>query len=216
MTPLPLLADTDWLHIDDTCCVLNKPAGLPSVPGRGDLALGSLAQQVQQRLSDALVVHRLDMATSGVILLARGSAWQRMYSQLFANRLVQKNYVAVVHGWMHHDRGEIKLPLIADWPNRPKQKVDPVLGKPSLTRYHVLARDEGLMQTRLSLQPVTGRSHQLRVHLLAIGHPIVGDALYAPPADPTQAPRLLLHAEELALTHPLSAEPMVWRAEVGF
>ena len=216
MTALPLLCADDWLYIDTTCCVLNKPAGLPSVPGRGKLAHGSLAQQVQQSLPDALVVHRLDMATSGVILLARGSAWQRAYSQRFAARAVQKNYVAVVHGLVREDSGEIDLPLITDWPNRPRQKVDPVVGKPSLTHYRVLARDEDLLQTRVALQPVTGRSHQLRVHLLAIGHPIVGDGLYATTTEQTQASRLLLHAEQLTLTHPLSGEPMVWQSKVEF
>lgn len=216
MATLPLLTDDDWLHIDTTCCVMNKPAGLPSVPGRGELALGSLSQQVQQRLPDARVVHRLDMATSGVILLARGSTWQRAYSQLFADRAVQKNYVAVVQGLMTEDSGEINLPLIADWPNRPQQKVDHVLGKPSLTHYRVLARDEVLLQTRVALQPVTGRSHQLRVHLLAIGHPVVGDGLYAPPPVQQRSHRLLLHAEQLALTHPQTGEPMEWRAAPPF
>ncbi|MFM2449758.1 MAG: hypothetical protein RIS44_2208 [Pseudomonadota bacterium] len=210
------LTDSAWLHVDATCCVLNKPAGLPSVPGRGELAEGSLAQQVQQRYPDALVVHRLDMATSGLILMARGPQWQRAYSRLFAERAVHKSYVAVVHGLMQQDSGQIDLPLIADWPNRPKQKVDAILGKPSMTLFRVSYRDESTSCTRVMLQPVTGRSHQLRVHLQAIGHPIVGDPLYAPLPWQNDAQRLLLHSQELSLTHPQSAQTVVWRASADF
>ena len=205
-----------WLHVDATCCVLNKPPGLPSVPGRGEWAQDSLAQQVQQRYTDALVVHRLDMATSGLILMARGAEWQRTYSRLFAERAVQKRYVAVVHGLLEQNSGQIDLPLIADWPNRPKQKVDVISGKPSLTLFRVVYREQSTNRTWLELQPVTGRSHQLRVHLQAIGHPIVGDRLYAPPAWQNDAPRLLLHSQELALTHPQSAQAAVWRAAADF
>ena len=210
------LTDSAWLHVDATCCVLNKPAGLPSVPGRGELAEGSLAQQVQQRYPDALVVHRLDMATSGLILMARGTDWHRAYSRLFAERAVHKSYVAVVHGLMQQDSGQIDLPLIADWPNRPRQKVDAILGKPSLTLFRVVARDQSTNRTRVELQPVTGRSHQLRVHLEAIGHPIVGDRLYAPLPRQNDAQRLLLHSQELALNHPQSAQAVVWRTHADF
>ncbi|XVJ70325.1 MAG: RNA pseudouridine synthase [Rhizobacter sp.] len=210
------LTDSAWLHVDATCCVLNKPAGLPSVPGRGELAEGSLAQQVQQRYPDALVVHRLDMATSGLILMARGPQWQRAYSRLFAERAVHKSYVAVVHGLMQQDSGQIDLPLIADWPNRPKQKVDAILGKPSQTLFRVASRDESTHCTRVVLKPVTGRSHQLRVHLQAIGHPIVGDRLYAPLPWQNDAQRLLLHSQELSLTHPQSAQAVVWRTPAEF
>jgi tRNA pseudouridine32 synthase / 23S rRNA pseudouridine746 synthase len=210
------LTDGAWVHVDATCCVLNKPAGLPSVPGRGELAQGSLAQQVQQRYADALVVHRLDMATSGLILMARGSEWQRAYSRLFAERAVHKRYVAIVHGLIQQDSGQIDLPLIADWPNRPKQKVDVILGKPSLTLFRVASRDQSAHCTQVSLQPVTGRSHQLRVHLQAIGHPIVGDRLYAPLPWQNDTQRLLLHSQELALTHPQTSQPVVWRAPADF
>ena len=210
------LTNSAWLHVDATCCVLNKPAGLPSVPGRGELAEGSLAQQVQHRYPDALVVHRLDMATSGLILMARGADWQRAYSRLFAERAVQKRYIAVVHGLLEQDSGQIDLPLIADWPNRPRQKVDAILGKPSLTLYRVVARDQLTNRTRVELQPVTGRSHQLRVHLEALGHPIVGDRLYAPLAWQNEAMRLLLHSQELSLPHPQSTEMVAWRTDPDF
>jgi tRNA pseudouridine32 synthase / 23S rRNA pseudouridine746 synthase len=210
------LPDSAWLHVDSTCCVLNKPAGLPSVPGKGELALDSMAQQVQRRCPDALIVHRLDMSTSGLILMARGPHWQRAYSRLFAQHCVQKHYVAIVHGCLQSDAGSVDLPLIADWPNRPKQKVDQALGKPSLTHFSVISRDHSRQTTRVNLHPVTGRSHQLRVHMLAIGHPVVGDRLYAPVTQQNDATRLLLHSQELALTHPQSAQPLLWRAPADF
>ncbi len=204
------------MHQDETCWVLNKPEGLLSVPGRGELQHDSLAQRLQRLHPEARVVHRLDMATSGLILLANGPHWQRVYSQLFAQRLVRKQYVAVVSGCLSQDHGEINLPLGADWPNRPKQQVDPVHGKPSLTRYTVLERDAAERRTRLLLEPVTGRSHQLRVHLLALGHPIIGDRLYAPTDVQRQSTRLLLHAQRLELTHPASNEPAVWHSLAAF
>jgi tRNA pseudouridine32 synthase/23S rRNA pseudouridine746 synthase len=146
-----------------------------------------------------LVVHRLDMATSGLVVFGRGAAAQRALSIAFADRGVHKRYEAVVAGLVAHDSGEINLPLAADWPNRPRQQVDHATGKPSLTRWQVLARNEAAGTTRLALTPVTGRTHQLRVHLAAIGHAIVGDALYASPAWAQAAPRLLLHACALGL-----------------
>jgi tRNA pseudouridine32 synthase / 23S rRNA pseudouridine746 synthase len=210
------LTDSAWIHVDSTCCVLNKPAGLPSVPGKGELAVDSMAQQVQRRYPDALIVHRLDMATSGLILMARGLNWQRAYSRLFAEHRVHKHYVAIVHGCMQNDAGSIDLPLVADWPHRPKQKVDHALGKPSLTHFCVISRDHSRQTTRVNLHPVTGRSHQLRVHMLAIGHPMLGDRLYAPLARHQDATRLLLHSQELALTHPQSAQPVTWQAPADF
>jgi tRNA pseudouridine32 synthase/23S rRNA pseudouridine746 synthase len=136
------------------------------------------------------------------MLFARGADAQRRLSRAFAQREVHKRYLAVVHGPVTPARGEIDLALIADWPNRPRQKVDAALGKPSLTRYRVLAVDEPGGSSRLELEPVTGRAHQLRVHLAAIGHPILGDALYAPPEARARAPRLLLHACALRFEHP--------------
>ncbi|MES2101554.1 MAG: pseudouridine synthase [Pseudomonadota bacterium] len=192
------------VHVDAHCIVAVKPSGLLSVPGRGAHGQDCLAARVQTGFADALVVHRLDMSTSGLMLFARGAAAQRVLSAAFAARAVHKRYVAVVHGRVAAAQGEIDLPLLADWPNRPKQKVDRDAGKPSLTRWRVLACDAARDATRLELEPVTGRAHQLRVHLLAIGHPILGDALYAPPQVLAQADRLLLHASSLRFAHPVS------------
>ena len=204
------------LHIDATCLVVDKPAGLLSVPGRGTHLQDCLSARVQAIYADALVVHRLDMATSGLMLFARGAAAQRSLSRAFAQREVHKRYVAVVHGRMAHDQGEIDLPLMADWPNRPMQKVDTDHGKPSLTRYRVLAFDAATHTTRVLLEPVTGRAHQLRVHLFAIGHPMLGDALYAPPPVLAMANRLLLHAESIAFRHPTNGSMIELTCGVPF
>ncbi|HMC14810.1 MAG TPA: RluA family pseudouridine synthase [Albitalea sp.] len=198
------------VHADAALIAVDKPEGMLAVPGRGEAKQDCAAARVQARFGDALVVHRLDMATSGLMLLARGIAVQRALGAAFARREIHKRYVAVVEGLVAEDAGEIDLPLAADWPNRPRQKIDPSHGKASLTRYRVLARDLAGNTTRLELEPVTGRTHQLRVHLLGIGHPIVGDRLYAAPVHA----RLLLHASCIELVHPalghalsLSSEP---------
>jgi tRNA pseudouridine32 synthase/23S rRNA pseudouridine746 synthase len=202
------------LHVDDDCLVVDKPSGLLSVPGRGAHLQDCVATRVQAEFGDALVVHRLDMATSGLMLFARGAAAQRRLSRAFAQRDVHKRYIALVHGRVAPDQGEIDLPLIADWPNRPLQKVDRERGKPSLTRWRVI--DAQADHTRLELEPVTGRAHQLRVHLLAIGHPILGDALYAPPETLAASHRLLLHAAQLRFAHPVSGEEMTVKSAVPF
>ncbi len=203
-----------WL--DDCVAVIDKPAGLPAVPGRAEHLRDCAASRLQAVMPDAQVVHRLDMATSGLMLLARGAHWQRVFSRLFAERQMHKRYVAVVSGLMANDSGEIALPLIADWPNRPLQKVDVVTGKPSLTRYRVIGRDASRHTTRVELEPVTGRSHQLRVHLQAIGHPIVGDTLYAPAGIAAASPRLLLHALRLSFTHPAHGGVVCIGSELPF
>ncbi|MDE2606648.1 MAG: RNA pseudouridine synthase [Burkholderiales bacterium] len=208
---------SEGLHfVDEHLLVLDKPAGLLAVPGRGADKQDCLAARAQALWPDALVVHRLDMATSGLFLMGRGIHMQRVLSRMFAERQVDKRYEAVVAGDLGPlgTRGEIDLPLAADWPNRPRQQVDPVHGRPSLTRWEVLARQDGT--TRLALEPVTGRSHQLRVHLLAIGHPILGDALYAPPGVLARAPRLLLHACALRLSHPVTGEALIFESRVPF
>lgn len=203
-----------FLYIDEHMMVVDKPHGLLSVPGKGPSGEDCLSRRVQAEYPDALIVHRLDMATSGVMVLARGAEAHRTLSMAFADRRTDKAYVAVVAGQMATDAGEVDLPLITDWPNRPRQMVDHVIGKPSLTRYCVLARGAGT--TRLALEPVTGRSHQLRVHMLALGHPIVGDALYAPPEINAKSPRLLLHAERLELPHPVTGERMAFVSPAPF
>jgi tRNA pseudouridine32 synthase/23S rRNA pseudouridine746 synthase len=144
------------------------------------------------------------MATSGLLVLARGDSMQRTLSILFQDRRVSKRYVAVLHGLLEQEEGEVALPLITDWPHRPKQMVCHERGKPSLTRFKVLAREPALGQTRVELEPVTGRSHQLRVHMLAMGHAIVGDPLYGDAAEQAAWPRLMLHACALSLPHPLN------------
>jgi tRNA pseudouridine32 synthase / 23S rRNA pseudouridine746 synthase len=204
------------VHDDAACVVVIKPAGLLSVPGRGEHLQDCVASRVQSLFGDALVVHRLDMATSGLMLFARGAAAQRTLSIAFAAREVHKRYVAVVHGLIEQGSGEIDLPLMADWPNRPKQKWDREHGKPSLTRYRVLTRNEAAPTTRVELEPVTGRAHQLRLHLQSLGHPILGDALYAPPEVHAQAKRLLLHASALRFAHPVSGMPMAFESAAPF
>lgn len=189
--PVTLVQADAWLVAAD------KPAGLLCVPGRGPDKADCLSARVAAQWPDARVVHRLDMATSGLVVLGRGAAMQRALSTAFAERRVLKQYEAVVAGLVADAQGEIDLPLAADWPNRPRQQVDRVAGKPSLTRWQVLQRDAAQGTTRLRLHPVTGRTHQLRVHLAAIGHPILGDALYAGPAWAGAAARLLLHACQL-------------------
>ena len=203
----PSLSPLVIVHADDALVAIDKPAGLLSVPGRGADKTDCAATRVQAPFPDAQTVHRLDMATSGLLLFARGAAMQRALSVMFESREVVKHYEAVVEGWVEQDEGEIDLPLLADWPQRPRQKVDRLQGKPSLTRYRVLQRDPATHTTRLALQPLTGRTHQLRVHLLAIGHPIAGDALYATGEVPTAA-RLMLHATRLELRHPVTSQPL--------
>lgn len=197
--------------------------------GRGEAGRDHLHERVRARWPDALVVHRLDQATSGLMVFGRGAAMQRALSVAFAERRVDKAYVAVVHGRPAGDEGRIALPLAADWPNRPRQKVDLRRGKPSLTLWRALVRPgaagdppgaapgagvDAAPFTRLALAPHTGRSHQLRVHCAAIGHPIAGDTLYGP--DPPQAPRLLLHASRLAFAHPADGRPLVFESPAPF
>ena len=194
------------LHADALLLVADKPAGLLAVPGRGESKQDCLAARLQAAYPDALVVHRLDQATSGLMLFARGLAAQRCMSSAFAHREVHKRYVAVVAGSLAPATGCIALPLAADWPNRPRQIVDLAAGKPAVTQWRVLGFDAASDTTRVLLQPLTGRTHQLRVHLQALGHPIVGDALYAPAASPST--RLLLHASELEFAHPGSGQTL--------
>lgn len=198
-------------YVDDHILLAEKPAGLLSVPGRSEP--DCLITRLQRHYPDALTVHRLDMATSGLMIFARGAAMQRQLSMAFAARQVAKRYIAVVAGHTP-DTGEIDLPLITDWPNRPRQIVDHAIGKPSLTRYRTLARDGET--SRVELEPVTGRSHQLRVHMMAIAHPILGDEFYAPPAIFAAAPRLLLHAQGLSLPHPVMGETLTFTSEPPF
>ncbi|GAB4117484.1 MAG: RluA family pseudouridine synthase [Sideroxydans sp.] len=193
----------DFPFQDEHLLIVNKPAGLLSVPGRGEDKQDCLWARIRRDFPEALVVHRLDMATSGLMLFARNRPMQRQLSILFQQRQICKRYEAVVAGRMKPAEGEIDLPLCADWPQRPRQRIDTLHGKPALTRYRVLDAQDS--RTRVALEPVTGRTHQLRLHLAAIGYPILGDALYGEAAS---APRLLLHACMLGFTHPVSGEPL--------
>jgi tRNA pseudouridine32 synthase/23S rRNA pseudouridine746 synthase len=203
MSPMPSVT---LHHADDHLLIVEKPAGLLSVPGRSPELADCLISRVQVDHPDALTVHRLDQVTSGLVVIARGAAMQRALSMQFEQRQVAKGYEALVEGVVSTDAGEIDLPLIRDWPNRPRQKVDVEIGKPSLTRWRVLARDAVASRTRLALEPVTGRSHQLRVHLASIGHPIVGDDFYG--AAP--AARVCLHAVRLGFAHPATGAWREW------
>ena len=211
--PLPLI------HADASLLILDKPAGLLAVPGRGADKQDCLSARVQREFPDALIVHRLDMATSGLMLFARGAEVQRELSRAFAERHVHKRYVAIVDGCAtapETDWGVIDLPIAADWPQRPLRVVDHARGKPSITRWRVIGIDAAANTSRLELAPITGRSHQLRVHLRAIGHPILGDALYGDEQSRSRADRLLLHASELAFAHPVTGERCEFTSVVPF
>ncbi len=209
------------VHVDPHLLVVDKPAGLPSVPGRTAELQDCAASRVQALYGDALVVHRLDMATSGLLLFARGLQAQRVLNRAFEERQVEKAYVAVVRGRPPQACGSIALPLIADWPRRPRQMVDHQRGKPSLTHWELM-EPQGLQDSpaqecaRLHLRPVTGRSHQLRVHLAAIGHPILGDDLYADDDTCARSSRLLLHATALAFPHPDTGQTMNFHSTAPF
>lgn len=205
MTPAASVA---CVWADEHLLILHKPAGLPAVPGRPAALQDCVASRAQARWPDALTVHRLDMATSGLMVMARGKPMQRLLSQAFESRQVHKRYQARVHGRLAAERGSIDLPLGADWPRRPRQKVDAEQGKAALTHWQVLGRDAADNITVVELEPVTGRTHQLRVHLWAIGHPIVGDGLYGPQAESLNGryDELNLVATRLGLRHPVHGE----------
>lgn len=213
------------LFIDEHLLVLDKPAGLLAVPGRGPDKQDCLSSRAQALWPDALIVHRLDMATSGLLVMARGLPVQRALSLAFEQRRVHKRYQAVVAGALAEPEGSIDLPLMIDWLNRPRSIVHQQHGKPSLTRWRRLAAapwqpdapaDRPVITTRLELEPVTGRTHQLRVHLQAIGHPIVGDPLYATSEQQGWSGRLLLHACELSLPHPASGQTLSFHSPCPF
>ncbi len=213
-----LTSSLDIVYADHSLIVVNKPAGLLAVPGRGVDKTDCVSRRVQLLYSDALVVHRLDQATSGLMLMARGVVMQRSVSLLFETRKIRKTYAAVANGLVQPDEGDIDLPIAADWPARPRQKIDSILGKKALTHFRVISRDVHSHTTRLELTPVTGRTHQLRVHLWAIGHPLLGDTLYYSDHAHINSThgRLHLHAEHLALTHPESSEVLRWHANADF
>lgn len=194
------LAEIRIVHVDAQLIVLDKPSGLLSVPAKPPGPADCLEARVLAAFPEALLVHRLDRDTSGLMLFARTRLAQRHVNWQFERRQVEKTYVARVAGRLTAASGRIELPLICDWPNRPLQMVCHARGRPALTDWSVLAREPGA--TRVALRPRTGRSHQLRVHMAATGHPILGDPFYAPPDALAAASRLQLHAEGLSIRHP--------------
>jgi tRNA pseudouridine32 synthase/23S rRNA pseudouridine746 synthase len=203
----------DVIHQDHEILVVNKPAGLLSVPGKGEHLSDCLLSRVQAAFPDALLVHRLDRDTSGVMIFALTPHAQRHLGLQFEKRQTKKVYVARVWGEVEEKTGTVDLPLIVDWPNRPRQKVDHAEGRPAVTDWRVVRRDAGT--TRVRLYPHTGRSHQLRVHMAAIGHPILGDPFYADgPA--RNFPRLMLHSESLRIRHPDGGVGMSFTAKAPF
>ncbi len=205
---------TDILHHDSQIMVVNKPSGLLSVPGKGEHLSDCVISRVQKIFPDALLVHRLDLETSGIMLFAMTRHAQRHLGLQFEKRQIKKNYIARVWGHIEEKTGEIDLPLIVDWPNRPRQKICHETGKSAFTKWRVLRRDN--ISTRVRLTPTTGRSHQLRVHMLSTGHVILGDKLYSDGDALNASERLLLHAESIKLRHPEGGKAVVFKSACPF
>lgn len=204
------------IYLDDDLIIVDKPPELLTVPGRRPEHRDCLLSRIQLGYPEALIVHRLDMSTSGLLILARNNTAHRHLNRQFELRQVKKIYLAVVSGRIEPAAGEINLPLNRDWPNRPRQIIDHERGKPAQTDYRLVQYDSATDTSRVELRPFTGRTHQLRVHMQALGHPILGDDLYADAATLNQADRLLLHAAVLELTHPTTAEVIRFCCDVPF
>jgi tRNA pseudouridine32 synthase / 23S rRNA pseudouridine746 synthase len=203
----------DILFMDDQIIVVDKPSGLLSVPGKLEGRHDCLQSRLVAEYPETLLVHRLDCDTSGVMIFARNKAAQGFLGQEFEKRRARKIYIARVWGIMAEDSGRVDLPICADWPNRPKQRVDWENGRSAQTDWQVIARGKG--ETRVRMFPLTGRSHQLRVHMTELGHPILGDPIYA--SGPAQDfARLMLHAESLSLHHPVTKEMVTFQSECPF
>ncbi len=213
------------IYQDEHMLVLNKPSGLLSVPGRGPDKQDCLSKRVQALFEDALVVHRLDQDTSGLLIMARGIEAQRRISKAFETRQVSKRYRAVVAGQPKPNATPeqgwslIEGAILLDWPNRPLHIIHPE-GKPSQSRWRLV--EASAEASLIELEPITGRTHQLRVHMQSIGHPMLGDSLYAPPDIRAMTPRLMLHAQSIALAHPFTGEPLAfdlplaWSAQMPY
>ena len=196
----PCAEQVDVLYADPHLLFVRKPHLLLSIPGRHPANKDCVISRLRERYPTASIVHRLDLDTSGIMVIPLEKSAHSHISRQFQERKVEKHYHALVYGDVEGDAGEIDLPIAADWANRPRQKVCHERGKNALTRYRVIAREGS--RTRLLLSPVTGRSHQLRLHLAAIGHPILGCDLYAHDDALAASPRLLLHASFLGFEHP--------------
>lgn len=208
-TPMP-----EILFADDFVVVVNKPADLLSVPGKGPANQHCLPSRLQARFPTIRIVHRLDYATSGVMVLALSADAHRNLSKQFHDRQTTKRYIADIAGKLDTHEGEVNLPLRCDWENRPKQMVDFEKGKAAKTLWRQLSCGED--STRVELKPITGRSHQLRVHMQQLGHPIIGDRFYAPEDIEAKSPRLHLHAEELSFFHPDTEEQLTFISPCPF
>jgi len=212
----PPKGNIEIIHQGEDYLIINKPSGLLSVPGKSE------PDCVQSRLlaqyPNALTIHRLDMATSGLMIFALTPHAQRHLGLQFEKRQTEKVYIARVDGWVEKDSGEIDLPLIADWPNRPRQMVSFEHGKPAQTKWGVIKREEAqdYKATRMALYPKTGRSHQLRVHMFALGHPILGDRIYAEDRIFNAAPRLQLHAHKMSFREPTGGRPVSYEVKCIF
>lgn len=204
----------DIIYRDDDILVLNKPSGLLSVPGKGEHLADCLESRAKQRFPSALTVHRLDMDTSGLMVMGLNKFAHRHLSLQFQNRNVDKTYVARVYGIFEKESGMIDLPLICDWPNRPKQMVDFENGKSSQTKWQVIKQSEN--ETLVRLTPLTGRSHQLRVHLNELGHPILGDRFYAHNEALAMSDRLCLHATAITVMQPIEKIKMTFEMPSPF
>ena len=211
--------DTSPIRIifeDDAIVVVDKPPNLLTTPGRGPDKQDCLYSRLLLKYPNLRVVHRLDMATSGLVIFALSHQAQVAMGKLFEQRLIHKTYIAIVSGRLERQAGEVDLPLICDWENRPIQKVCHQTGKSAQTQYRVLKYDQVGGSTRVQLEPLTGRSHQLRVHMLSLGHPIVGDALYHSGYSQGEPSRLLLHAHKVEFIHPLTEKPVAFISAVPF
>ena len=209
----PPIDPLDIVYFDHELLAVNKPSGLLSVPGRGPLLADCLITRIQADYPSALLVHRLDRDTSGVMIFALSGHSQRHLGLQFERRQSQKTYVARVMGQVEEDEGIINLPIIVDWPNRPKQKICHETGRSAVTHWQVIKRD--IKETRIKLKPQTGRSHQLRIHMMEFGHPILGDPFYGI-SESQPVSRLMLHSHRLQLRHPDGGELIEFRAKVPF
>jgi len=210
----PPKTSLDILYIDEDVLVVNKPSGLLTVPGKELKHHDSLELRVKIEYPNSFLVHRLDMDTSGVIIFALSKSTQRSLNLQFEKRIVKKLYEARVFGNIKEDNGFIDLPLIVDWPNRPLQKIDAKEGKSALTHWQVLDREGDV--TRVALMPETGRTHQLRVHMMSLGHTILGDRFYGNVAEINLANELQLHAKDLMIIHPKNGKKITFKAPLPF
>lgn len=200
--------EVEILYQDDFLLVVNKPEFLLTVPGRAPENKDCVITRLQENFPDAVIIHRLDLDTSGLLIVPIKREAMSHIARQFQERKVSKRYEAIVWGKVEEKSGSIELPIKADWENRPKQIIDFENGKKALTHYHLLGFDEDTQQSRLSLNPITGRSHQLRIHCKEIGHPIIGCDMYAHEEALAASPRLLLHACEISFTHPITKKTL--------